>query len=858
MIRKQLVNRWLAVRLLSAALSLVAVGPAQKVMAQTVKTVPQQQPPATAKPSGNAVLQSPATVKPPGGIGVPITPQYSIAWCVMDFRPMPQPPACMPILETVFVSPFGATPGRVTSVSWGGLVPIQPADTVTFRVRAPSPTQMVVLANGQPLPQIAPGAPPPSPDDSGYYSVFVQPLPGPATAWQFWSIVMKLPKPFRFVAQNINVPPLTVTLRDISLGPFTGSQKQAPDLNIPLAGWPPAFPPGAPSAEFLRGENSKDDTDIPAIDLGAVGKIHISGPMPRARLGIVAQSVTLAGWLTGCGDLGGGQQATAQNPCPAPFGSSEDYHFSMELDNDFIQRNYPPDALPLRGAVLPGQPVRQACWLWHNAFGGDYACPCGAGPLGDLPGCVQRLPLAIGPVPDVPSLLMPGERFFCCELNVELNAWHPSARGAAPAGYAPDVADASNWWAFEPIHGTHFPTNAPQHVLTGGDYVIVTGTLWQDACHGCSANAGPPPEPPDPVDVCWDRARPADAGWLEIHPPDVVRFVSPQPSLRRRAFVVAACAEQGKAAVYPPLPGTDVHCDPAPRNQPSACSGMLQPGPPPDANAVLKFQEFPDPRFTDPNPANIAKTVSLGCGPDGTMSVLDVSAQDLNPTGMSTFKSTFLLWWEESPTPRPLCPRLTSIVGSVSGRPPALTATLTITDALTKQPVPGMSVWVQDLFGRSQSSGTTAADGTVRLAYAPCPVSIGLSPAPGVPSPACPIYGVLQGYNMVNYFTPVLAATGTVKTQNSLSVSVSDPMTKANVAGATVSVVYSSGQTLTSGTTGADGTVSLSLSGICTGSGPYSACNPTVVVSKAGYPSCSFPVPSGGSAFAPPQAATCQ
>lgn len=847
MIQKQLVSRRLVGQSLSAMLALVAVGPAARVMAQTVATpIPQQQPPAVAKPSG-AVLQSPVTIKPPGVIAVPITPQYLFAPpCDTAFAPMAQPPACMPILETVYVSPLGTTPGRVTSVSWGGLVPIQPADTITLRVRAPSPTQMVVLANGQPLPLIAPGAPPPSPDDAGYYSAIVQPLPGPATAWQFWSILVKLPKPFRFVAANINVPPLTVTLRDISLAPYAGSPKQAPDVNIPLAGWPPAFPPGAPSEVFMSGDFSKDDTDIPAIDLGSVGKIPISRPMPRARLGVVAQSVTLAGWLTGGGDLGGGQPApTPQNPNPAPFGSHEDYHFSMELDNDFILRNYPPGALPLAGARLPGQPVRQACWLWHNAFGGDYACRCGAGPLGDLPGCVVRLPLAVGPVPDLPSLLMPGQRRFCCEINVELNAWHPSARGAAPVGYVPDVADASNWWALEPIHGTHFPTNAPQHVLTGGDYVIVTGTLWQDACHGCSANAGPPPEPPDPVDVCWDRAQPADAGWLEIHPPDVVRFVSPQPSLRQRAFVVAACADAGKAAVYPPLPGTDLNCDSAPRNQPSACSGMLQPGPPPDANAVLKFQEFPDPRFTDPNPANLAKTVSLGCGPDGTMSVLDVYAQDLNQTGMSTFKSTFLLWWEESATPRPLCPRMPSMLGSVTGQPPAMTASLTITDAVTKQPVPGMSVWVQDLYGRTQSSGTTASDGTVRLSFAPCPVSTFGPSVSGVPSPACPVHGLLQGYLMLNAFTPVLTATGSVNSQNSLSVSVSDSLTKTNAAGATVSIVDSQGITRISGITAPDGTLSLSISGVCSG-GFLSSCSASVAIGKAGYLTCTFAMPSFG------------
>jgi hypothetical protein len=38
-------------------------------------------------------------------------------------------------------------------------------------------------------------------------------------------------------------------------------------------------------------------------------------------------------------------------------------------------------------------------------------------------------------------------------------------------------------WALDPIHGTNFPLGAPLHKLWGGDYVIVTGTLWEDSDH---------------------------------------------------------------------------------------------------------------------------------------------------------------------------------------------------------------------------------------------------------------------------------------------------------------------------------------------------------------------------------------
>jgi hypothetical protein len=187
-----------------------------------------------------------------------------------------------------------------------------------------------------------------------------------------------------------------------------------------------------------------------------------------------------------------------------------------------------------------------------------------------------------------------------------------------------------------------------------------------------------------------------------------------------------------------------------------------------------------------------------------------------------------------------------SILGQSAGQSLPLTVALAITDASTKQPLPGVQVWVQDGVGRTQSSGTTATDGTVRLPFNPCPQSL-LGPhllPSSVPSPACPIYGTLAGHGMLNSWTPALAATASLTTGNALSVSVSDPLTQTNAAGATVSVLDSQGHPLVTGTA-VNGTASLSLAA-CS-SGYLSACNATVVVSKAGYLSCAFTVPAAGS-----------
>jgi hypothetical protein len=218
-----------------------------------------------------------------------------------------------------------------------------------------------------------------------------------------------------------------------------------------------------------------------------------------------------------------------------------------------------------------------------------------------------------------------------------------------------------------------------------------------------------------------------------------------------------------------------------------------------------------------------------------------------NPKGAQAYAQAIIsqlqgVFWTKLAIPK--LPQL-SAAASITGQSP-LTVALTITDAASKVPVLGMQVWVQDGFGRAQSSGTTAADGTVRLSFTPCPQSYfgpHLLPS-SVPSPACPIYGTVAKYGMLNSWTPALAATASVTTANALSVSVSDPLTKTNVAGATVGVLDGQGHMLVSGTTAVNGLATLSLAA-CS-QGYLNPCNANVVVSKVGYLSCSFAVPSAG------------
>lgn len=521
------------------------------------------------------------------------------------------PPAGVPIIETVYVPPLNAgQPGRVTSVSWLGLLPVQPADSIVLRLRAPWPSDLSILVNGQKLPRIPDASQPPTPDDAGFFKLSVTPmpgnLPGPAAAWFSWTATVKLPKSVRF--QGLKpIPAFVLTMRDTSLeNSFTGTDKQAPDLNLGVPGFrppfcagpgcdpPPATPP-PPSEVFLSGENSKNDTQWP----------H----MPRATLGIVSRQVTLAGWLEGPG----------RNNDSLPPHASEDWHYSLILDPDFITRNYVlGNSEPLAQAVLPGQPEQQACWTVNPSYG----CPCA------LPGCAYKIPFSGGRAPDVGMFMLPGES----DMTVELNAWHKSARGSPPMGWVadpnpdrPDPSDSSapysdNAWAFPVTVGTVFPPH-PSHELQAGDYVIVTGTLWQDVAHLVST--------PDPIRRCYDSIFPGHGGWLEIHPPDVVRWVSPPPDLRKHVELVTVCSPTGSGSLHKTL---------APD------------GPPRDERSVLRFKEIVDPRFTDASSVTLDQVAVNRCDP----TKLDVSVGVNNVNGRPAyFKSVVLVWWEESDSPRP-------------------------------------------------------------------------------------------------------------------------------------------------------------------------------------------------------------
>jgi hypothetical protein len=359
------------------------------------------------------------------------------------------------------------------------------------------------------------------------------------------------------------------------------------------------------------------------------------------------------------------------------------------LDPDFIQRNYSVLPNALASAVIPGYPENEICI-----------------------NCCHAIPLTGGQTPDVGTFLMPGGGGL---MTVELNAWHTDIRGTnAPPGWLPDrnkdigdpnfpddsgiaVAGANptaalypnNMWAFNVLTGTNFPPyplppndGAHQGQLRAGDYVIVTGTLWEDIAHLKSP-------PVDPLRKCFDSVLPCQGGWLEIHPVDVVRYVSTAPALRKHTEVAAACGYPETMDIQRQVGADDPAWD--------------------GTSSVLAYQEIPDVRFTDLGTLHSKSLVLDPC--DATK--LDLNLELQNPGRTGYYKSVVLAWWDVSSTPRLLpCPFMEFRAFSAQGTNRTVTVNVTRRD--TSAPLGGAIVAI------NSKATTTDPNGNGTLTYPEC------------------------------------------------------------------------------------------------------------------------------------------
>jgi hypothetical protein len=518
-----------------------------------------------------------------------------------------------PVVETVYV------PERhtVLALNSGGKYDMRPASIVELRLRVATPSlETRIHIDGVRLAQVPDPGPRPSLDRQGYFYVFPDaPIesgtPG-SVEEVFRRVQVALPLARRAAAGN-GAPETTISVWVTGTNQFVDVIAAAYD---PRIGRDPNHKT-QPSEVFMSGDNAKrGGSDCRAAQLQPAGG------------SVAAQGVTLAGWMRGPRHFFGRNSGDEGNALRV--GQSSDWHFDIDLDTDFLQRNYGSASSPLFGAVLPGDPA-------------DFL-PCLNPKANDMP-LVVRWPVDAG-VFMLPGLGTPGAE----GMIVELNAWHVSDRGAKPRGWSADPHASQypdNAWPFDPLRpGIRDPADplGSSELLAEGQYVIVSGTLWQDSPHLRSdEKAGNTGSPAYKLRKCFEDRFRGQSGWLEVHPLNSIRRVR-EPALRRHVALVSACA--------PPEQSSVAYAALRARGAPTFGAG----------SSVLRFREILDPRFTVPGTFR----KSVGIVPHDPHQ-LEVRVQTVGNEGGS-FSGVYVLWWEKG-TPPPPVP-IKAMVLKVEDRPP--------------------------------------------------------------------------------------------------------------------------------------------------------------------------------------------
>jgi hypothetical protein len=432
---------------------------------------------------------------------------------------------------------------------------LAPGDWIRLRVESDQP-ELATSASGAELPRCTSGA-------TSCVEPNIQPSEG-SRGW-FEDIVVKLPSRTFFPRPF----PLQVRYADASI-------RQAP-LVVDLNGQPPFATAGH---VFESGDNSKDSGNPFRV-------------CQYAKTAIVARDVTVAGWLVATPERNWPGTATGPH-------ESEDFHYDLVPDVNFFARNYGSLASllkPVAGAVIPGHPT-----------------PCN--PLITWP----QLPLLVNGAFDPNAILLPGAfgptaHATGSVLGVELNSWHIPARGVQPDGWVrdPNQKDFSNdAWPFNPVEPG--VGSAPRRPLAANDYVIMSGTLWEDSYH---------PGIDSPWNKCWNGHFTGHGGWLEIHPVDSMRAVDP-PSVRRTPHMATACDPSEPTFndyFFPDTPATNT--------------------------SVLKWRRVDDPRFSAGG-ATISENMDPTCP-----TALHVHVT-VPPKGY--WKAIYYVWWAPSSQPQRRAP----------------------------------------------------------------------------------------------------------------------------------------------------------------------------------------------------------
>jgi len=473
------------------------------------------------------------------------------------------PAAETPLLETVLdvdgkqLVPFDAS-GDYYRTSTAAL------GRVVLRLRAPWPSDLMVSVDGAALPAVTDTAAHPELDASGFYRVDG---PDPVSASDplfFWRVLAVLPQAKRAISSPLQIA-VTDVSRDASL---TGTARTSVPLAVVLRPFDATRAARKPSEIFFSGDNQKHPLDA-----------------------VIARDVVVAGWIVRPLDRGGNAD-----------GSTEDVHFDIWLDNDFIVRNYV-GVHRLDAAIVPGRPYTAWDNVWHPA---------------------QQFPLTGGAAVTGTTFLFPGLPF----LNAEQNAWHVSKRQGPPPGWLMDIDPAHADDAYPQILTLPASLGQPQP-FAEGDYVVLVGVLVEDSAHLHFPN-GQPQNLGDWTHKCWDEKIKGNGGWLEIHPFDAIRKLRP-PAVRKHIQLVQLCGSSDPSS---PLPfGMNAFLTPLDAT-------------PPTANSVLRYAESVDSRFTDASTVSRHTVEIAACEP----AKLHV---DLAIVPQGRFFAAYEMWWEEGSSPRP-------------------------------------------------------------------------------------------------------------------------------------------------------------------------------------------------------------
>lgn len=483
--------------------------------------------------------------------------------------PNPNPPvvvlpaAEVPVLETI----LDIDAARLIPFDGGGdhyRVTPAPLNRLYLRLRAPWPTDFTVALDGAALPVVNDTAAHPELAASGYFRVDPVAAVTLSDPLLFWRILVVVPDGKRGVTS-----PLQLAVTNLSRDPnATGAAKQSSPLQITVRPFDATRAARKPSAIFFSGDNQKH-------------------PLSAK----IADDVIVAGWIANPLDRGG-----------LDGGGTEDVHFGLWLDADFITRNYQL-VHALDGAIIPGRPYTDFDNIFHPA---------------------QHVPLTGGTQPTATTFLMPG----LDHLNLEQNAWHLSKRGASPPGWFADVTAGHADDSYAQL--LTLPDNSPGgQPFNEGDYVVLSGVLIEDSAHLHFPN-NTPQDNNDWRHKCWDEVSKGNGGWLELHPFDAMRKLRP-PAVRKHLQLVAVCNLRDQTT---PLP--------------SEFNAYLTPmvGDPPTANSILRFEELIDSRFTDMATVTLHTVEISPCQP----AKLHVRVRVGNG---GHFLAQYNLWWEEGGQPRP-------------------------------------------------------------------------------------------------------------------------------------------------------------------------------------------------------------